>query len=145
MGLIHFSYIVTRKLCFTKKGVSMTKLKTYTHANLINYDDAIHKLDVSLKSAEDFAELTDDFLGIIEKKRQMINELKDILTYLTWMFGRKHIFFYFGKRKFNDNVVPLTEVLNDSDLPNYEHWNKRIRLFVYKKDEKPVAIVYIFY
>lgn len=123
----------------------MTKLKKYTYANLINYDDAIHKLDVSLKSAEDFAELTDDFLGNIEEKRQMINELKDILTYLTWMFGRNRIFFYFGKRKFNDNVVPLTEVLNNSILPNYEHWNKRIRLFVYKKDEKPVAIVYIFY
>ncbi len=145
MGLIHFSYIVTRKLCFTKKGVSMTKLKKYTHANLINYDSAIHKLDVSLKSAEDFADLTDDFLGNIEEKRQRINELKDILTYLTWMFERNRIFFYFGKKKFNDNVVPLTEVLNDSDLPNYEHWNKRIRLFVYKKDEKPVAIVYIFY
>ena len=116
------------------------KRTLYRSKDLLNYDQTIIELNKSLASAEYYAKLTHDCHSIFDEKRDNLEMLKDIVTILTWTYGRKRIRFQFTRKQKFTNTVSLMDVLDDS---KFNVWNNRIHISPISPYNHNCAIVYI--
>ena len=96
---------------------------------------AVERIDASLAKAEEWSEITGGRTNDIEQIRKRREELKDILTELSWRYGRKNICFFFSKKKHcPEGSVSITDLIETETYKN--------RIFV-KEEEGGITYVFI--
>ena len=103
---------------------------------LLNSNEALVVVEESITSIENFFKLAGDAFGDYQEKLAARESLKDLISELSWRYGRKRVKFQFSRRrKFEGKqFVPLSTILLDER--DYPYWVDKVFIEEANTDNK---------